>query len=200
MQSLSPFNLSGGLKRLIRGLGLAAGLLIAQSAYAIEIKYQAIGPSVPGGNLWEYRYHVFGFPGQTDWGFDIFFPASQYQNGDIQQNPTAPNTGWDVTTVQPDVLFDPQQPHDGFYEAFALVDVPSTLATFNVSFNWRGVGSPGSQYFEVFEFIDPTFTVRESGNTVPFTTGDRDSPVPEPDTIWLAIWAVPWLLWFKGKK
>ena len=152
---------------------------------------------MPGGNLWEYQYHVFGFTGQTDRGFDIFFPASQYQNGDIQQNPVAPTADWDVLTVQPDILFDPQNPHDGFYESFALVDVPSTLATFNVSFNWRGAGKPGSQYFQVF---DASFVVQEDGFTVPFSPGNKGPSVPEPATLWLVIGAVPWLTWFKGKK
>lgn len=194
MPMRSLFNLSGRFKRHVRVLCVVASLLIVQSAYAIEIKYEAIGPSVPGGNLWEYRYHVSGFTGQTDWFFDIFFPSSQYQNGDIQQNPIAPNTDWDVLTVQPDILFDPQNPHDGFYEAAALVDAPSTLDAFNVSFVWRNAGTPGSQYFEV---LDPNLTVQDSGYTVPLSPGPS---VPEPATLWLVVWAIPWLLRFNGKK
>jgi hypothetical protein len=47
-----------------------------------------------------------------------------------------------------------------------------------VSFTWRGLGTPGSQLFEVY--YEPVFNVFETGQTQP-----ANAPVPEPGTLLL---------------
>jgi hypothetical protein len=192
MYSVSQFNMSGGLKRFVQGLGVVVGLLIAHSSYATVIQtviqYDAIhlASSQPGQNLWQYSYHVSGFKGGAGWGFDIFFPVNQaFQFGDIKGQTTG-NGGWDLGTI---IQADPGIPSDGFVEARALGNSPSFSSTFDVTFDWRNFSAPGSQPFQVF---DSNFVVQESGNTV--------SSVPEPESVWQVVWTIPLLVRFIRKK
>ena len=195
MGALFRFNRLGGLQRFVRVLGLAAGLLVAQFSYATSIQYEAIhlASSPPGENLWQYRYYVSGFTEGTEWGFDIFFPLSLGYQFDDLQNPTAPNPGWDAVNYL--VQADPNIPQDGFFEAVALVDMPSTLGIFGITFNWRNadVPGPGSQ---VFHIIDPSLAVTEFGNTTPYSA----SNVPLPAAGWLVAGTFPVLVRFVSRK
>jgi hypothetical protein len=145
----------------------AAILILSPSlASATTITYTAIdlADSVGGEDLWRYTYTVSASTFDMDFGFDIFFDPSLYEQ--LQDPPPIVNGDWDAITLQPDPLL----PDDGLYDALALVDGASLLDVFTVDFVYVGVGIPGSQPFEVF---DPSFDVIESGSTV---------PIPEPST------------------
>ncbi|RNC70140.1 MAG: PEP-CTERM sorting domain-containing protein [Desulfuromonadales bacterium] len=164
------------LRRILAGAALV--LCVAASAGATVIEYEIfdLTDSVVGEDLWEYRYHVSGQSFPTNYGFDIFFLLSnQFTFGDMEVTPLAPNADWDVISIQAD----PNLPHDGRYDALALVDNASLVDPFSLSFIWRDSGTPASQPFEIF---DDTFAVIEQGMTIPYVR-DPANTVPEPGTI-----------------
>jgi hypothetical protein len=99
-----------------------------------------------------------------------------YQNGDLDAAPSAPNSDWDVASIQPE----PGLPHDGFFEAFAKTDNADLKNWFSLSFIWRGIGQPGSQAYDI---IDTDLSIITSGNTVPY---NPNPSVPEP-AVWLLL-------------
>lgn len=115
---------------------LAMAILLTgswSSAQAAIIYYKAtdLVDSISGEDLWQYDYRVTGQSFLTDQGFDIFFPVSDgYQNGDLDAAPSAPNSDWDVASIQPE----PGLPHDGFFEAFAKTDNADLKNWFSLSF------------------------------------------------------------------
>jgi hypothetical protein len=159
-------------------LASAAFILgIASTVGAAVIQYEAINLAdrVTGQDLWEYRYHVSKQTFPLYFGFDIIFPlGDNFQFGDLDIAPIAPSADWDVISIQPD----PNLPDDGRYDVLALADNASLADPFVFSFIWRGIGTPGSQAFEIF---DDSFNVIERGMTTPFGA----TPVPEPTTVFL---------------
>ncbi len=112
-----------------------------------------------GGTNWEYNYSVSNDTLTSDIEeFTVFFDVALYQNLTLVAAPS----GWDPLVIQPD----PAIPDDGFYDALALSGgiIPTgSLGGFKVSFDYLGVGTPGSQAFDV---IDPvTFATLDSGFT-----------------------------------
>ena len=85
---------------------------------------------------------------------------------------------------------DSSVPDDGMYDALALTDNASLADVFIVSFVWQGSGTPGSQYFEVY---DPDYVVldSESGQT---------SQVPVPSALLLLGSGLAGLAGFKFRK
>gem|GEM_PF-5707292 len=125
-----------------------------------------------------------GFSFDLNFGFDVFFLLSDgYLFGDIKSTPP-PNADWDTIALQPD----PSLPDDGRYDAVALVNNASLANAFVVTFIWRGIGSPGSQPFAIF---DDTFAVTDEGRTI---AAGGTTPIPEPTTVVLLLSGVA-LLW-----
>ncbi len=188
-------SLRGGKRKLMKktvlGLTVAGVLLLAplHTATATVIEYEAIDlPDVNSGeDLWQYRYQVsqVTFP---KYGFDIFFNlANGYQFDDLKEHP-APNLAWDVVLLPPDSLL----PHDGRYDAMASVDNPSLTDFFTLNFVRRGSGTPGSQWFEVF---DEHFQVLEGNWTIPL-----NGAIPEPGVFWLLGMGLLGLTWLRTKQ
>jgi hypothetical protein len=162
-------------------VGVFAGFLLfpAARAGAVSILFEAtdlpdgLGP---GGDLYEYAYHVSGFTFYQDYGFSTFFDPGSY--GDIEPfgqpfgSVTPPNSDWDTVSVDPDPLL----PGDGLYDALALTNNASLADPFRVQFIWQGSGTPGSQPFQVYYFDGQQFEMIAEGDT---------APVPEPGTMLL---------------
>jgi hypothetical protein len=145
---------------LIRAaLGLLA-LSSAAPAHAVEV---AASVQNLGGNRWQYAYRLDEFPYPAGYGFSIYFDPELHASLATEQ--PGPGSDWDAVVVQPDLGLG----SDGLYDAEALYDDSTPDATFRVSFDWLGGGTPGAQPFEVRE-PGPSFEVVESGTTV----------VPEP--------------------
>jgi hypothetical protein len=169
----------------------AASLWIGnpQAANAITIEYQATHAT---GNTWQYDYYVSGFAFPANYTFGISFNYANYLN---LQNPVvspAPAL-WDVLSTEPDAnLLSP-----GWYFGTALVNNPSTTLPFTITFDWLGIGSPGSQPFEIY---DDAFATIASGNTTLRQTDTSPPPVPNPGTLYLFLAALIPFLFIRKKR
>lgn len=151
----------------LKHLGLMALLACASSeatrAGIVDIQY-----TLSGGNVYGYTVHnnSLGSP-LTD--FVVYFPditgPGEYTNlgGTVLDSPI----GWTGTPFEPTAI-----------TLNGLVDwstggagIPNggVLDGFEISFNYSGSGSPGSQFFEVY---DAGFNLLASGFTTPL--------IPEP--------------------
>ena len=114
---------------------------------------------------WQYAYGVknidLSVPIEE---FTIWFDFDSYDNLSIE-TPDPPASDWDEIVVQPEpVLSD-----NGYYDVLAVmgigINLGETVSGFSVSFDWLGIGEPGSQLYEI---IDPdTFETLDSGQTIP---------------------------------
>lgn len=143
---------------------------------AATIQFQATDlPDVPGGDLWQYEYFLVGGNLLATQGFAVFFDDTLYST--IQDLPPTP-AEWAILVADPI----PALTSPGFYDALAIVNNPSFVGPFSLSFIWLGAaGTPGSQPFEIYQqdasgLPEPV----ESGPTTPL-----DSAVPEPSTLLL---------------
>jgi hypothetical protein len=138
----------------------------APSAVAASIRYEAVDlPQAPGdGDLWLYRYRVDGAVFPAGHGWSVFFDVGLY---DQLAAGAAPNADWDVLAIQPDAAL----VSDGLFDALSLADPASLADPFDVTFLWRGAGTPGAQRFVLYDAATQTL---EEGVT---------TPVPEPATL-----------------
>ncbi len=158
---------------LIFSLGLLLGFL-SNTGRATTIAYQAT--QLPGVNLWQYDYYVSGSTFAANEDFTIFFNYLKYST--LQNEEPAASSDWNVLLLQPDANL----PADGAFDSLALVNDPSTVVVFQVTFVWTGSGAPGSQPFTIDQLAanGNVLGILETGNTVPYTS----STMPEPAT-WL---------------
>lgn len=152
-------------------VGVVSLCLFATSVFGVpmtEIRYETTDL---GSGRWEYSYTVVNLldsliPEIEE--FTIWFDYDLYSDLNIEtttlesSNPPAGN--WhEIVWQREEVLRD-----DGGYDALALdtgIVIGEAIRGFAVSFDWLGVGEPGSQYYEI---IDPlNFTTIEEGYTVP---------------------------------
>lgn len=163
------------IRTFVCAVFIFAGLGTSASANATVIEYQATNLS---GNTWQYSYFVSGFDFLTNYSLSIFFDSLSYQN--LQDPPISPAPAlWDVISIQPDLL----APLDGEFDAFALVDHPSTAAPFTISFDWTGAGEPGTQLFSIF---DGDFMMVDAGVTQPReVTPPPPVGIPDPSMAFL---------------
>ena len=163
------------------------------TASATTILYNITNTS---GNTWEYMYTVKNDILSVDIEeFTIFFDSSLYENLVATTTPI----DWDPLVIQPDLGI----PDDGFYDALALVfgiSPGEILGGFGVQFDFLGIGTPGSQAFDIVDAF--TFDLLDSGITtlasVPTPTpGPAPTPVPEPNLLLLMSSG---LLVFAGRK
>lgn len=116
-----------------------------------------------GSERWEYAYDVKNISlteGIEE--FTIWFDYGLYDNLLVSTPATPPD--WDQIVWQ----VDPVLEDAGGYDALATnleIAIGENIGGFSVTFDWLGIGEPGSQYYEI---IDPvTFGTIESGYTVP---------------------------------
>ena len=145
-------------------LGLVFGVFFSTAAFGTlmaEIRYET---NELGAGRWQYTYDVTNIsltPAIEE--FTIWFDFGLCENLAIE-TPYPPSGDWDEVVIEPE----PVLQDDGAYDAKALnsgVGVGETASGFAVSFDWLGVGEPGSQSYEI---IDPvTFETIDSGYTMP---------------------------------
>ncbi len=116
-----------------------------------------------GSGRWEYTYDVYNInlmEGIEE--FTIWFGYGVYDNLLV----TTPETpaGWNQIVWQPEPVLE----DDGAYDALALtvgIGQGENVSGFSVSFDWLGVGTPGSQFYEIIDPLD--FHTIEDGYTIP---------------------------------
>jgi hypothetical protein len=165
------------IKALLCGWLAATTLLVAPLASATLISYDV---SNVAGSTWRYDYTITNdtLASAID-EFTVFFDLGVYANLSVAASPAS----WDSLVVQPD----PGLPDNGFFDALALVTgiaSNASLGGFSVRFDWLGVGSPGSQSFQI---VDPvSFAVQDAGSTAL----RPNQQVAEPSSLALAAIAL----------
>jgi hypothetical protein len=159
----------------LAAIGVLLAAITCHSAQATIIEYDVQAVT---GETWRYDYYVTNdtLDAPID-EFTIWFDWNLF--GEILF-PLAP-AGWDPIAIQPDTNL----PHDGFYDALALgagILPGATLGGFSVQFTWLGIGTPGSQAFDIVNPVD--FSVLDTGMTRERVTAPPVG-VPEPGTLGL---------------
>jgi hypothetical protein len=134
-----------------------------------------------GGSSWRYDYKVTNDSLTVDVEeFTIFFDYNHFSNLVVVSSPA----DWDSLVIQPDQVL----PSDGFFDSLALIvglAPGESVGGFSVSFTFAGVGTPGSQPFDI---VDPeTFAVLFSGVTA--LAVQPPNGVPEPGSLPLLLLA-----------
>lgn len=164
------------MKRTRVGLGLLLAFLVHTShADTINFTVENLG-----GNSWQYNYTVENTGTNTIGLFSVLFDLFLYENLAVTASPA----DWDSIVFQPD----PGLPDDGIFDTLALglgIAPGAMQGGFSVSFDFLGTGTPGEQFFDIF---DSDFRIVFSGET----TAIDSVPVPEPTS--LALFAVGLLL------
>jgi hypothetical protein len=154
-------------RRVVRSLFviIAALILLTSMASAQEarIEYSLAGL---GAGQWQYNYTVTNVSlGQNIGEFTIYFDYGLISNVSVQ-TPTPLKNQWSEIILPADGVL-----HQGpIYDAACVGSVYSIAAGqsvggFAVRFNYTGVGTPGSQNFEI---VDPaTFATLAAGRTIP---------------------------------
>jgi len=144
------------------------GLVLLTAAWsgATTIEFEVVNIA---GSRWEYGYSVDNDTlGVAIEELTIFFDVGLYENLAAGSTPA----NWDPLVIEPDTSL----PNDGFYDVLALstgILPSSALGGFRVSFDFLGIGTPGSQRFDI---VDPfTFGAIDAG-----TTERTGQPISEP--------------------
>jgi hypothetical protein len=138
---------------------------MAAPADATRIAYRAVDlPDVGPLDLWRYEYFVSERDFASGEGFSIRFPVGTARDLVPVSGPA--DLDWDVLALQPEPLL----ASDGRYDAQARIAAATLLSGFTLDFHWLSDGTPGAQFFEIY---DPGFEVLETGQTM---------LVPEPGT------------------
>jgi hypothetical protein len=134
---------------LIALLGFSCGVA-SPSARADGVQYQATQVS---GDTWQYTYTVTGTPLSANQAFTVFFDPTLASNlVDTSLDTTDPASLAAENWLSFSIPFDPSLDSDGFYSALALVADDSMTEAFTVTFDFSGLGKPGSQMFSIDQF------------------------------------------------
>jgi hypothetical protein len=152
-------------------------LFFASPALAdgVSVDYTAINL---GSGTWQYDYTLQG-SFLANWGVAIYFPTPDYAGGSITDLATGDPNYWLTFPLQAD----PTIPAPGEYDIVALVDNPSLSSVFDVTFQWNGTGTPGTQDFNLYDFTNGA-ALLASGTTAAAVTA-----VPEPTPLLLMLLA-----------
>jgi hypothetical protein len=133
-----------------------------------QIQYEATDL---GSGRWQYTYDVYNLSlAEEIKEFTIWFDVDSYDNLTIETlDPPASN--WDEVVWQPEQFLGDDGAYDALAKSLSIV-VSQNVYGFAVSFDWLGIGTPGSQFYEI---IDP----------VDFHTIDSGFTIPEPATLLL---------------
>ena len=139
------------------------GPLIPQVSHALRIDadFVNLADTVQGQDLWQENFHLSLGSFATNEGFTIYFAPILFT--DISA-PLAPiPAGWDVLSVQPDMVLSAP----GFLDGLASVNNPILSQPFSVNFVWHGAGTPLTriQQFETYT-LNGGFAITGSGQAV----------------------------------
>ncbi|MDE2372313.1 MAG: PEP-CTERM sorting domain-containing protein [Burkholderiales bacterium] len=152
---------------------LAVGALSAAPAHALSIDYTAQLLDA-ATQRWSYTYTMVDLKvysnatllaGQV---LDLDFDPGQY--ADLQLTGPGPGSDWSAMAIQPDPLL----PALGYYDLQAQRTNPDLTGPFQISFTWKGAGTPGWQQFDIY---DVDYRYLTGGSTT------LAVPVPEPGTL-----------------
>ena len=155
----------------LRTLGACILLSMAAPLSASPIFYEITNI---GGDRWQYDYTLGNDTTALIDSFTIFFALDTFANLTLVSSPT----NWDSLVADPD----PNLPDDGFFDTYDLdflgINPGESLSGFSVSFDFLGIGTPGSQAFDANPFgnVISGFTQLAPGDPI---------SVPEPDTWFL---------------
>lgn len=164
------------MKRAFMGALLAVFLSLGCAfADSIGVVYTL---SDLGSGQWQYDYSLSG-SFLANWGIAICFPGPDYGSGVYGEEPITDlltgGSDWLTFALQRDDTV----PAPGEFDMLALVNEPDMSGHFAVTFYWHGIGAPGNQNFNVFDFTNGA-DLLESGVAVPSA-----QPVPEPSSVLL---------------
>ncbi len=129
--------------KLVKLVLLSALLLIYSASFAVMVSYEIIAT---GEDLWEYRYTI-----ENNGAFDIesisiTFDSNLCTGFGLSSSP-AISSGWDEQ-------FFNYAAGLRIYDALAIggnkIGVGETVSGFGVSFSYSGIGTPASQFFEIY--------------------------------------------------
>ena len=140
-----------------RNLLLLLCIILTGNIYAAVISYET---DDFGSGRWQYDYIVANNNLPELSAFTVFFDYDLYDHLSVVSSPA----GWDSQVFQPDSFLG----DGGMFDAAALAGGLSSgeSAAFSVSFDYLGIDTPGSQYYEVYDPTDYTEAI-EDGYTVP---------------------------------
>ncbi len=144
------------------------------------------------GNSWEYSYTVDNQLTTPIDEFTVWFTLGMYENLAITGSPTP---DWDGFTAEPD----PGLPDDGYadWATYGLsIDPGEVLGGFSVTFDYLGAGTPGEQFFELF---DANFDLLSDGQTQLLVVMPPAS-VPEPSMPLLLALGLSGLFWSRLRQ
>lgn len=163
------------LKNLATVLVLGIAMMIASHRANAALTYEAVDvpDTIVGVNRMKYTYHLDGAFTAFQ-GFTLIYDSMRYAN---LAGTTPLGAEWDQVIIQPGL----PGTFDGLQFNTALANIVDATATFEVEFDWSGVGLPGPQPYEVF---DDQFNLISASRTTPFAVV---ASVPEPDTLFLVL-------------
>jgi hypothetical protein len=165
----------GGIRRIATIVAMVGAMVGgAVSPASAGVTYTAT--DLTGQNLWHYTYVVSG-PLPENNAVNLLFDPTLYSELVV----TGLSSGVDVLEAQPN----PNLQVDGLLIISARSGIPGGIPggaeeTVDLDFLWLGVGSPGSQAYEV---LDDQFNLLGTGETR--LTGTQG--VPEPPTLALLV-------------
>jgi hypothetical protein len=163
------------MRSFLLAIGLSLLVLFFASpalADGVSVQYTAVNL---GSGTWQYDYTLQG-SFLANWGVAIYFPTPDYGGGSLTDLGTG-GSDWSTFALQAD----PTLPAPGEYDIVALVDNPSLSSVFDVTFQWNGIGTPGTQAFNLYDFTNGADQLA-SGNTAV-------AAVPEPTPLLLMFFA-----------
>jgi hypothetical protein len=148
-----------------------------------------------GSSEWEYTYLLSGFSFQADQALDIRFDPALYGN-----LLTGAATGYNL------VLLNPGNPAGtwGDYLAFTSTANPSLAGPFDVTFIYKGSGTPGAQPFYINQYDQNFNIISQTGpqQTVPVA---QSTSTPEPAGLplvgfGLLLYGAGWTIRRRGRR
>jgi hypothetical protein len=134
---------------LVALLGFSCAVA-SPSAKADGVQYQATQVS---GDSWQYTYTLTGTPLGAYQAFTVFFDPTLTSNlVDTSMDATDPASLAAENWLSFSIPFDPSLNSDGFYSALALINDDSMTEAFTITFDYSGLGQPGSQMFSIDQF------------------------------------------------
>lgn len=182
-QTPIPFSFAAILRGTSKAISAFAAVVLMMSSVTAQAAIVNVSFTDLGGSqyLADIAVENDGSPASIS-GFTLYFDETRFTNLALTASPTA----WDSLLIQPDLGL----PAAGFLDSFVIdpltaLSLGQAQAGFQVSFDYIGLGLPGSMAFDI---TDGDFNVLFSGFTTDaFITSKQ---VSEPGASWLLLLAI----------